>query len=87
MMTHAENLKIETFRINEDKKDKKNKTFINGVWVVRGAANGSISSSSSSSSSSALRKGTDGFVKIVKMETLNSQFLLKEMAPVVQHFR
>ena len=83
MMTHAENLKIETFRINEDKKDKKNKTFINGVWVVRGAANGSISSSSSS----ALRKGTDGFVKIVKMETLNSQFLLKEMAPVVQHFR
>ena len=82
MMTHAENLRIEKIRLIEDKKEKSNQVCVNGKWVPKGSASGFAKISSSS----VLTKGTNGVIKIPKLELLSAEFLLKELAPVVQLF-
>ena len=90
MVSHEFKLKEQTQRINEDKKDKLNKHQVNGVWYEKGHARSSSapsSSSSSTSSSSAFTEITKRSNNAEKIGEMRFDYLLKEMAPVVQHFK
>ena len=62
-------------------------TIITTLTTHTGSASTNIASSASSSSTSTSTLATKTNVKKVKLELMSYEFLEKELAPVIQHFR